>query len=59
MEYANAVWPVSYKKDLQMIEGVQRAMQMISGLGDLNYRIRLELLRLSSMAYRRARGDML
>ena len=28
MEYANAVWPVSYKKDLQKIEGVQRrAMQ--------------------------------
>ena len=32
---------------------------MNSGFGDLDCRIRLELLRLPSMAYRRARVDML
>ena len=37
MEYANAVWPVSYKKDLQKIEGVnRRATRTIPGLGDLD-----------------------
>ena len=62
MEYANAVWPVSCKKDtsMQKIEGVQmRATWMIPGFGDLYYRTRLELLRLPRMAYRRARNEML
>ena len=60
LEYAAPVWsPHSiYQKDL--IENVQRrATKLIPGLNNLSYPERLKILKLPTLAYRRARGDMI
>ena len=60
LEYAAPVWsPHSiYQKDL--IENVQRrATKLIPGLNNLSYPERLKKLKLPTLAYRRARGDMI
>ena len=47
-------------KHIESIEGVQRrATKMIPELKHLSYPERLEKLKLPTMAYRRARGDMI
>ena len=59
LEYAQSVWSPHLKKQINMIEAVQRrATKLIDGFYDLNYNERLERLDLPSLAYRRARGDM-
>ena len=47
-------------KHIESIEGVQcRATKMIPELKHLSYPERLKKLKLPTMAYRRARGDMI
>lgn len=60
LEYGNAVWSPSLKKDCQMLEKVQhRATKMVPEIRGLPYEQRLARLDLPSLYYRRARGDMI
>ncbi len=60
LEYANAVWAPYKKKDIKAIENVQRrATKQIPSLKHLSYEDRLKKLRLPTLRYRRARGDMI
>jgi hypothetical protein len=58
LEYAHSVWTVTYKKDMTLLENVQRrATKMVPDLKCLEYEDRLRSLKLPSIAYRRIRGD--
>ena len=60
LEYGNAIWEPFYKKDIDMVESVQkRAAKLIDALKDKPYEDRLIALDLPSMTYRRKRGDMI
>ncbi|KAK6178413.1 hypothetical protein SNE40_013205 [Patella caerulea] len=60
LEYCNVAWAPRLEKDKKLIEGVlRRGTKLISGLKDLSYEERLEKLKLPSMAFRRARGDVI
>ena len=60
LEYANTIWCPRFSKDSEAIENVQRrATKMVPGLGHLSYHERLQKLRLPSLIFRRARGDMI
>ena len=60
LEYAAVVWSPTYKKYIKSIESVQRrATKQIPGMSDLSYEERLQKLRLPTLVYRRARGDMI
>lgn len=60
LEYGNVVWSPLYKKDVLLLENVQRrATKMIPGLSDLPYEDRLRTLKLPSLVYRRLRGDLI
>jgi len=57
LEYGNIVWHPQLKKDLELIEGVQRrASKMVPGLHNLHYGERLRRMDLPSLMYRRLRG---
>ncbi len=59
LEYANQVWCTYKKKDVEAIEAVQRrATKLVPTLKNLAYPERLRKLELPTLAYRRARGDM-
>ena len=60
LEYANQVWAPLWKKDIKLIENVQRrATRMVPGMKEKNYEERLRELKLPTLAYRRRRGDMI
>ena len=60
LEYANAVWNAHLKKHIVALENVQRqASRMIPGMKALSYEERLRKLKLSTLAFRRYRGDMI
>ena len=60
IEYANPVWSPRFMKDITMVENVQRrATKMIPEIKDFSYEDRLKFLKLPTLAYRRARGDMI
>ena len=60
LEYGNPVWNPYRKKDINMIEAVQRrATKLVPTLKDLPYEERLKKLDLPTLKYRRARGDMI
>ena len=60
LEYANAAWSPYKVKDITAIENVQRrATKQVPGLRDLSYEERLKQLKLPTLVYRRARGDMI
>ena len=60
LEYAQAVWSPYLQKHINMLENVQiRATKLVDGLHKLNYPERLKKLDLPTLAYRRARGDMI
>ena len=60
LEYANQVWCPYLVKDIEMVENVQRrATRMIAELKGLAYEERLKKLKLPTLAYRRARGDLI
>ena len=51
-EYGNTAWTPRFKKDMSLMESVQRCATK-----DLPYEDRLRILNLPSLYYRRARGD--
>jgi len=60
LEYGNVVWHPQFKKDLELLEGVQRrATKMVPGLHNLRYEERLRRMDLPSLLYRRLRGDVI
>ena len=60
LEYAAPVWSPHLVKHKDLLENVQRrATKMIPGLSHLSYSDRLKHLELPTLAYRRARGDMI
>ena len=59
-DYAMIIWNPHTVKYIESIEGVQRrATKVIPEIKKLSYPERLKYLRLPTMAYRRARGDMI
>ena len=60
LEYANCIWFPYKKKDITLIENVQRrTTKLIPSLKNLSYEDRLRKLKLPSLTYRRTRGDMI
>ena len=60
LEYADAVWSPNTKKDIEIIENVQkRAMKLIPSLRYMDYTNWLKKLKMSTLKYRRLRGDMI
>ena len=60
LEYGHCVWQPTDKQLCKEIENVQRrATKLLSHLKDLSYPERLRKLKLPSLEYRRARGDMI
>ena len=60
IEYANCVWAPFKRKDIDLIEKVQRHFtKSIIGMKNLSYTERLSKLKLPSLEYRRLRGDII
>ena len=60
LEYGHVVWAPTLKRDQQMIDNVQRrTTKLVLELKNLEYDDRLRALKLPSLYYRRARGDMI
>jgi ribonuclease P/MRP protein subunit RPP40 len=60
LEFCNVAWSPRLIKDKTIIERVlRRATKMVSEVKELPYEERLARLRIPSMSYRRARGDMI
>ena len=60
LEYANAVWAPYLKKDIILLESIQRNFtKKIKGMREKSYEERLTKLKLPSLQYRRLRGDLI
>ena len=60
LEYAVSAWNPYLKKDVDILERVQRrATRSIDGFRNLPYKIRLKRLNLTTLATRRRRGDLI
>ena len=58
LEYAQSVWAPHLQKHINAIENVQiRATKLVDGLKNLNYEERLKKCGLTTLLYRRMRGD--
>ena len=60
LEYGNAIWYPSLRKNVNAIENVQRRFtKRVKDMKDIDYDKRLKTLKLPSLEYRRIRGDMI
>ena len=60
IEYCSCVWFTGYVMDLRVLESVQRRWtKRVSGMSDLDYRTRLQILNQYSVQGRLLRGDMI
>lgn len=60
VDYGDSVWFPVLKKDIRLIENVQRrATRLLSDLSHLCYEDRLRALNLPTLLYRRKRGDLI
>ena len=60
LEYCQSVWSPHLKKDINLIESVQkRATKMIDSFKHLTYEERLRKLNMPTLVFRRLRGDMI
>ena len=60
LEYGNPVWSPHLRKNIDLVEGVQRRFtKTIQGTNNMNYQERLAFLHLPSLEYRRLRGDLI
>jgi len=59
LEYAAVIWSPHSKKDIKILESVQRrATKLVSRYRNWNYADRLAVLGLTTFQERRVRGDM-
>ena len=60
LEYASPVWNPYQKRQIKIIEDVQRrSTKLLPKMSELSYEERLRELDLPTLVYRRARGDMI
>ena len=60
LEYAASIWSPQLVKKKETIENVQRrATKLLSCLSELSYPERLKKIKLPTLAYKRAKGNMI
>ena len=60
LEYAQNIWSPHLLKHIDILEKVQeRATKLVDGLKNLNYSERLKKLDMTTLAFRRLRGDVI